>query len=115
MEWCCGHCKRFVLRRWKTIYVQLIGTITCFVFVYFVMYFFFKILNKIVPLATNQKTKLMALIFLKQEFMVMLTKNVYNFITAYFRGSLKLPEISFNILHAQNDCIRVNDAGSLFY
>jgi Amt family ammonium transporter len=38
----------------KQFIAQLIGTITCFVFVFVVMYFFFKLLNKIVPLRSKE-------------------------------------------------------------
>lgn len=37
----------------KQFIAQLIGTVTCFVFVFVVMYFFFKLLNKVVPLRSK--------------------------------------------------------------
>jgi ammonium transporter, Amt family len=38
----------------KQFIAQLIGTVTCIVFVFTVMYFFFKLLNKIVPLRSKE-------------------------------------------------------------
>nr|MBC7611660.1 ammonium transporter [Pseudopedobacter sp.] len=40
---------------------QLIGTVTCAVFVFVVMYFFFKILNKIVPLRSKEADEIAGL------------------------------------------------------
>jgi Amt family ammonium transporter len=45
----------------KQFIAQLIGTITCFVFVFVVMYFFFKILNKIVPLRSKEADEIAGL------------------------------------------------------
>ena len=40
---------------------QLIGTITCFVFVFTVMYFFFKLLNKVIPLRSKEADEIAGL------------------------------------------------------
>lgn len=40
---------------------QLIGTVTCFVFVFTVMYFFFKILNKFIPLRSKEADEIAGL------------------------------------------------------
>jgi Amt family ammonium transporter len=45
----------------KQLVAQLIGTLTCFVFVFFVMYFFFKLLNKIIPLRSKEADEIVGL------------------------------------------------------
>jgi len=45
----------------KQFIAQLIGTVTCFVFVFVVMYFFFKILNKIIPLRSKPEDEIAGL------------------------------------------------------
>ena len=55
----------------RQFFAELIGGVTCFVFVFVVMYVFFKISNKITLSGYLRKLKLQALIFLKWVFMVM--------------------------------------------
>ncbi len=45
----------------KQFAAQLIGTLTCFVFVFLAMYFFFKLLNKIIPLRSTEADEIAGL------------------------------------------------------
>ena len=45
----------------KQFFAQCIGTLTCFVFVFIVMYFFFKLLNKIIPLRSKEADEIAGL------------------------------------------------------
>lgn len=45
----------------KQFAAQCIGTLTCFVFVFVVMYFFFKLLNKIIPLRSKEADEIAGL------------------------------------------------------
>jgi Amt family ammonium transporter len=45
----------------KQFFAQCIGTLTCFIFVFTVMYFFFKILNKIIPLRSKEADEIAGL------------------------------------------------------
>ncbi len=45
----------------KQFFAQCIGTVTCFVFVFIVMYFFFKLLNKVIPLRSKEADEIAGL------------------------------------------------------
>ncbi|OIR03420.1 ammonia channel precursor [mine drainage metagenome] len=45
----------------KQFLAQCIGTLTCFVFVFVVMYFFFKLLNKVIPLRSKEADEIAGL------------------------------------------------------
>jgi len=45
----------------KQFMAQLVGTVTCFVFVFVVMYFFFKLLDKVIPLRSKEEDEIVGL------------------------------------------------------